>query len=135
MDASSDTAWGPLAADELGEVLRMAAEVADNDVDHDLLTAVDVLNKDRLHPEGRPQLYEPELRQVARLLLAEIPATERISVPGGEVAAVNTWLAQRLRGRRLSEDIGSALADLFRSAAHRLSDARAAAAEHGGDVR
>jgi hypothetical protein len=135
MDVSSDTAWGPLAADQLGEVLRMAAEVADGDSDHDLLTAVDVLNKDRLRPEGRPQLFEPELRQVARLLLAEIAAEERIGVPGGEVAAVNTWLAQRLRGQRLGEDAGNALAGLFRSAERHLSDARIAAPEDGGAVQ
>ena len=135
IDPGRVVAWGPLKAEALGEVLLMAAEVADDDADHDLVTAVDVLNKDRLRPSGRPQLFEPELRQVARLLLAEVPAAERVGVPGGEVAAVNTWLAQRLRGQRLGEDAGNALAELFRSAANRLSDAPAAAAEHGGDVQ
>ncbi|HTJ68142.1 MAG TPA: hypothetical protein VL551_11485 [Actinospica sp.] len=132
MDVSSDTAWGPLAVEQLGEVLLMAAEVADGDADHDLLTAVDVLNKDRLRPEGREQLSEPELRQLARLLLAEIPADERLGVPGGEVAAVNTWLAQRLRVQRLSEDGGNALAALFRSAANHLPGMRATGEDDDG---
>lgn len=135
MDASSNGAWGPLTAGQLGEVLRMIAEVAADDAEHDLLTAVDVLNKDRLRPERRTQLFEPELRQLARVLLAEIPADERVGAPGGEVAAVNAWLAQRLRAQRLSGDDGNALAVLFRRAAANFieSPQPEPAMEGGGD--
>jgi len=109
-----------MTSEQLNEALRMAAEVAAEDCEHDLLTAVDVLNKDRLRPEGRPLLAEPELRQVARAVFAELPANERIGVPGGEVAAVNAWLAERLRAQRLCEERSSVLAELLRRAADRL---------------
>jgi hypothetical protein len=129
MVASSDAAWGPLTAEQLSEVLRLAAEVADADDGHDLLTALDVLNKDVLSPNGRPQMYEQELRQVARALHAEIPAGERGGWPGGEVAGVSAWLGQHVREQRRFGSGGNALAGLFRRAAARID------AAGGGDDR
>ena len=120
MDVGDRAAWGPMEPEQLCDVLRMAAEVADADPGHDLLTALDVLNKDVLRPAERPRLYEAELRQVAAVLLAAIPELDRADSMGGEVASVNTWLAQhgRVHGRPAST--GKVLAELFRRAAEQI---------------
>lgn len=124
MDVGSEAMRGPMTPGQLSEVLRMAAEVADADPDHDLLTALDVLNKDGLRPARRPQLYEAELRQVARLLLDAIPADGQVGSIGGEVAAVNAWLAQCGRTQRQLNNSGNVLADLFRCAVDRIEAGR-----------
>ena len=124
MDVGNAVAWGPMAPEQLSDVLRMAAEVADADSGHDLLTALDVLNKDRLRPARRPQLYEAELRQVARVLLAGIPSDDQVGSIGGEVAAVNAWLAQHGRVRGQLDGPGNVLADLFRRAAEQVEAGR-----------
>ena len=124
MEAHGGTAWGPLAPAELGRVLLMAAEVADSDPDHDLLTALDVLNKDKLGPAGEPRMYEAELRQIARALHAEVPAGERVGGLGSDVVGVNAWLGQRVRARPHTLAGGSALAALFRQAEARIERAR-----------
>jgi hypothetical protein len=69
-----------MAPEQLRDVLRMAAEVAAADSGHDLLTALDVLNKDGLSPVGCPQLHEAELRQIARVLLAGTTAALRLDL-------------------------------------------------------
>jgi hypothetical protein len=120
MDVGNAATWGPMAPEQLSEVLQMAAEVADTDPGHDLLTALGVLNKDALQSAGLPQLYEAELRQVARVLLTGIPTEGRADSTGGEVAAVNAWLAQNGRVQGHPGTPGKPLADLFRSAAERI---------------
>jgi len=129
MELGRTAAWGPLTAAQLAGVLRIAAEVADADKDHDLLTTLDVVNKDRLHPHGRPLVHEAELRQVALALLAELPVQERVGGPQGEIAEVNAWLGQNRRTERRRGIDASPLADLFRCAADRI-EAADAGAEH-----
>lgn len=128
MEARSHTTRGPLSVVELGRVLRLAAEVADADCEHDLLTALDVLNKDKLRPAGEPQLYEAELRQIAGVLHAEFPAHERVGDLGSDVAGVNAWLSRRARDYQRFRADGSDLAALFRQAAARLEQT------HGGEL-
>lgn len=124
MDVGNAATWGPMAPKQLSAVLRMAAKVADADPGHDLLTALYVLNKDTLHPAGLPELYEAELRQVARVLLAGIPADGQIGSIGGEVAAVNAWLAQHGRVRGQLDGPGNVLADLLLRAAEQVEAGR-----------
>jgi hypothetical protein len=124
MNVGNAVAWGPMAPEQLCDVLRMAAEVAAADSGHDLLTALDVLNKDWLHPAGRPQLHEADLWQVARVLLAAIAVDGQIGSIGGEVAAVNAWLAQRGRAQGRLDGPENVLADLFRSAAEQIEAGR-----------
>jgi len=107
----------PLTAGQLSAVLLAAAEVAAGDQNHDLITTLDVLNKDVLRPAGRSLVYEGELRQIAAALLERIPLAERGDLPSGEVAAVNAWLAHRRRlQRHLAAHGGNLLADLLRTA-------------------
>jgi hypothetical protein len=128
--------WGPLSAESLRAVLSMAAEVADADADHDLLSALDVLNKDRLAPADR--LYEGELRQVARALLAVIPVEQLGGLGDGEVAAVNAFVMEHVRARRRGGLtggmlVGVALPQLFRSAADHLENPHSRPTTDGGD--
>jgi hypothetical protein len=110
-----------MSADSLAEVLRMAAAVAAADADHDLITALDVLNEDVLCPAGRPLLYAGEARQVAQSLLAAIPAEPPVVSLNGEVVAVNAWLVWRRRTRlHANETSGNALAELFRHAVEQI---------------
>jgi hypothetical protein len=109
---------GPLTVGQLSAVLLAAAEVAAGDQNHDLITTLDVLNKDVLRPAGLPLVYEGELRQIAAALLERIPSAERDDLPRGEVAAVNAWLAHRRRlQRHLAAHGGNLLADLLSTAA------------------
>lgn len=132
--AGSIAAWGPLSAEALGEVLQGAADVADADHDHDLSTALDVLNKDVFGPTGRPQLYEAELRQVVRALLAVVPVDELAGLPGGELAAINAWVTERMRDPGRDRSAASALAELFRRAASALVESLSSSAPRDGGV-
>jgi hypothetical protein len=133
MGVSGAAAWGPLSDSELVEVLRLAIEVAQEDSGHDLLTAVYVLNRDKLRATGRDQLSEAELRQVARVLVTEIPPEERVGAPGGEVAAVNAWLAQCSRRQRGQQVEGAnVLAALVMRVAERLGAEDSQAEAPGG---
>ncbi len=116
MDMSKTTAAGSLTVAQLSDLLRMTAEIADANKYHDLLSALDALNKDRLRPAGLPEVYEAELRQIARALLAEIPEEERLGGPEGEIAEVNVWLGQHVRAERLRSG-NSPMADLLKTAA------------------
>ena len=128
MDMSKATASGSLTVAQLGNLLRMAAEIADADNNYDLLSALDALNKDRLRPAGLPEVYEAELRQIAKALLAEIPEEERLGGPEGEIAEVNVWLGQHVRAERFRSG-NSPLADLLKTAADH-SDASKGGSKH-----
>lgn len=116
---------GPLSEAELVWVLHAAAEVAAGDADHDLISTLYVLNTDVLRPADREQLYELELRQIARALCSVIPEAERVRARGGEIAEVNGWVAQRRGARRHRNEVRSTLTELFVAAAEQSEKALA----------
>lgn len=122
MDARNGEPSGRALPDaELVRVLREAAAVAAGDADHDLISTLHVLNTDVLGPTGRPQLYEPELRQIARALCATVPESEAEGGPTGrEVALVNAWVARRRGGGRHRNEARDALVRLFTDSAQQI---------------
>jgi hypothetical protein len=128
----SIAAWGPLSAEALREVLLLAADVADTDQDHDLASALDVLNKDVFGPAKREQLHPVEQRQVAQALLALVPAIEFDRSQGSELAAVDAWVTEHMGDRGGGEPAVSGLAELLRRAAAALLETSASSASREG---